>query len=113
MTMTIDQDSPGYKLGQLFALYEHIQKMAQPKINNPMGDILFEAAKESPVDTFGYLLDQVKRAYIPKLKSRKYWETLLDNLMVAPQKLSIVEKGLFGVGYSWQRREFHKFQENT
>lgn len=114
--MSLNVNSNNFKLpfmlGELFALYEHKQKMAQPNINNTIGKMYFNRAVESP----NYIIAELHKKtimYDNKIVEGglRYWindliSKQIDKVYkelekggVIPNKFNLEEQSCFVLGY--------------
>jgi CRISPR-associated protein Csd1 len=119
--VSLDQENnePGYLLGRLFAVYEHIQTAALGgNVNATIKDKFYGAAASQPRKIFP-LLDKGSRPHLSKIgKDRKGYQVVLERkvaeIMEAmspgedpfPSHLPDKQQGLFALGYYHQRSDF-------
>ena len=110
----MDNPTPAYRLGRLFATLERIQEQAQPGINATIRDRYYGAASTTPVAVFTTLL-RLKNAHLKKLSEGlgAYFEKLIGEILEPldpahgfPRQLSLPEQGQFALGYYHQRQAF-------
>lgn len=105
-----------YVLGRLFAVFEDLQKKANPGINSTIKDRYFNSACANPSMTFP-LLTKLANTHLKKISSSKGtvkdFEKLIGELMnkieiennAMPDRLSLPEQGEFVLGYYHQKKE--------
>ena len=112
--LDMDNPTPAYRLGRLFATLERIQEQAQPGINATIRDRYYGAASTTPVAVFTTLL-RLKNAHLKKLSEGlgAYFEKLIGEILEPldpahgfPRQLSLPEQGQFALGYYHQRQAF-------
>ena len=109
--MDITEQSSGYVpnvLGRMFALYEQIQKAANPNIVATIKDKYFNSAAATPAVIFP-ILGRLSQTHLRKLsEGRKVWfSKQLEHLAVSvgdryPSRLTLPEQGSFQLGYYLQ-----------
>ena len=108
--LDLENTSPAYRLGRLFAVLERIQEKAINP-NTTIRERYYGAASSSPVSVFTTLL-RLKNHHLAKLNEREnaYFERLLGEIMGGlndfPKHLSLQEQGRFALGYYHQRQAF-------
>ena len=106
--LDLENPSPAYRLGRLFAVLERIQEKAINP-NTTIRERYYGAASSSPVSVFTTLL-RLKNHHLAKLNEREnvYFERLLGEIMGGlndfPKRLSLPEQGRFALGYYHQRQ---------
>lgn len=106
--LDLENTSPAYRLGRLFAVLERIQEKAINP-NTTIRERYYGAASSSPVSVFTTLL-RLKNHHLAKLNEREnvYFERLLGEIMGGltdfPKHLSLPEQGRFALGYYHQRQ---------
>ena len=106
--LDLENTSPAYRLGRLFAVLERIQEKAINP-NTTIRERYYGAASSSPVSVFTTLL-RLKNHHLAKLNAREnaYFERLLGEIMGGlndfPKHLSLPEQGRFALGYYHQRQ---------
>ncbi|MBW7903076.1 MAG: type I-C CRISPR-associated protein Cas8c/Csd1 [Rhodocyclaceae bacterium] len=115
--LDLENDSPAYRLGRLFAALEKIQEEASPGLNATIRERYYGAASSTPVAVFTTLL-RLKNHHLAKLANRGRvinFERLLGEIMGGlndfPKHLSLQEQGRFALGYYHQRQDF--FSKST
>ncbi len=119
--VSLDQENkePGYLLGRLFAVYEHIQTAALGRnVNATIKDKFYGSAASQPRKIFP-LLDKGSRPHLSKLgKDRKGYQVVLERKVAEimevmspgeepfPSHLPDKQQGLFALGYYHQRSDF-------
>jgi CRISPR-associated protein Csd1 len=110
--LDLDNPSPAYRLGRLFAVLERIQEEASPGLNATIRDRYYGAASSTPVAVFTTLL-RLKNHHLGKIASRGRvvnLEKLIGEIMAGlgdfPVHLSMQEQGRFAIGYYHQRQDF-------
>lgn len=117
--LDLDNTSPAYRLGRLFATLEKIQEEANPGLNATIRDRYYGAASSTPVSVFTTLL-RLKNHHVAKLTNRGRainFERLLGEITGGlndfPKHLSLPEQGRFALGYYHQRQDFFAKPEST
>lgn len=113
ITVSLDKSNtdPGYRLGRLFSALERIQAAAQHGINATIRDRYYGAASSSPSSVFPVLL-RLKNHHLAKIEGglATWYEKLLgeiiSGLAAFPPHLTLLEQGLFAIGYYHQQQEF-------
>jgi len=112
--MSLDKNNTdeSYLLGRLFAILEKIQEEASPGINATIRDRFYGAASTSPGTVFSKLLS-LKNHHLAKLENtgrkvnfEKQIGEVMDGLKLFPLHLSLMQQGMFAVGYYHQRQDF-------
>ncbi|MBR1217947.1 type I-C CRISPR-associated protein Cas8c/Csd1 [Bradyrhizobium sp. U87765 SZCCT0131] len=117
---------PGYLLGRLFAVYEHIQSMALgSNVNATIKDKFYGAASAQPRKVF-HLLESGSANHLSKIgKQRPGLRVNLEKAVGAimevmspdkdpfPASLPDKSQALFGLGYYHQRNEFFRKPANS
>ncbi len=110
--LDLENTSPAYRLGRLFAALEKIQEEASPGLNATIRERYYGAASSTPVAVFTTLL-RLKNHHLAKLANRGRainFERLLGEIMGGlndfPKHLSLPEQGRFALGYYHQRQDF-------
>lgn len=110
--LDLENNSPAYRLGRLFAALEKIQEEASPGLNATIRERYYGAASSMPVAVFTTLL-RLKNHHLAKLTNRGRavnFERLLGEIMAGlsdfPKHLSLQEQGRFALGYYHQRQDF-------
>ncbi len=111
MERTDDPKShPAYKCGRLLAVIERIQNASIGV--STLTDRYYGSASTTPASVFGVLL-RMTQPHLSKLRRENaglaiYYERALQDAMPShfPHTLTLVEQGLFALGYYHQRREF-------
>lgn len=117
--LDLDNLSPAYRLGRLFATLEKIQEEASPNLNATIRDRYYGAASTTPVAVFTTLL-RLKNHHLAKLKSRgrvvnfeKLIADIMGGLTHFPAHLPLQEQGRFAVGYYHQRQALFNKQDGA
>lgn len=114
LTVSLDRanQSPGYRLGRLFAVLEKIQEEASPGINATIRDRFYGAASSNPVAVFPQLL-KLKNHHLGKIENpgrkvnlEKQLGEIFSGLVDFPSHLPMEEQGRFAIGYYHQRQAF-------
>jgi len=106
--LDLENTSPAYRLGRLFAVLERIQEKAINP-NTTIRERYYGAASSSPVSVFTTLL-RLKNHHLAKLNEREkvHFERLIGEIMGGltdfPKHLSLAEQGRFALGYYHQRQ---------
>lgn len=104
---------PAYLCGRLFALLESAQYAALGQVNATIADRFYGTASTSPATVFPRLL-RGAQAHLQKLRKRKRGafvsidkeiESIMSGLDGFPRTLSLMNQGLFAMGYYHQRAE--------
>lgn len=110
--ITEPQNHPAYKCGRLLAVIERIQNASIGVTT--LTDRYYGSASATPASVFGVLL-RMTQPHLSKLRRENerqalYYERALQDAMPDhfPRTLTLVEQGLFALGYYHQRREFFK-----
>lgn len=118
MTLNTNTTETAYIYGQIFAVVERAQYLAQGKINRTLKDQYFRMALSRPSRVFPRLITMMHK-YLKKINrnnkaQHNYLNKQLGDLIVKLgnsenlTKLSDREKGLFIMGYYQQREIFYK-----
>ena len=117
--LDLENTSPAYRLGRLFAALEKIQEEASPGLNATIRERYYGAASSTPVVVFTTLL-RLKNHHLAKLTNRGRainFERLLGEIMGGlndfPKHLSLPEQGRFALGYYHQRQAFFTKSDKT
>lgn len=117
--LDLQNTSPAYRLGRLFATLEKVQEEASPRINATIRERYYGAASSTPVAVFTTLL-RLKNHHLAKLTNRGRavnFEHLLGEIMGGlndfPKHLSLPEQGRFALGYYHQRQHFFSKSESS
>ena len=115
VSLDLNNTSPGYRLGRLFAVLEKIQEDAhKPAIlNATIRDRFYGAASSSPVSVFPQLL-KLKNHHLAKIEHpshRKHHENILTEIIGGlgadmPAHLNMDDQARFAIGYYHQRQAF-------
>ncbi len=115
--LDLDNRSPAYRLGRLFAALEKIQEEASPGLNATIRERYYGAASSTPVSVFTTLL-RLKNHHLAKIASHGRvvnLERLLGEIMSGitdfPAHLTLPDQGRFAVGYYHQRQDFFTKRE--
>ncbi|MDZ4186512.1 MAG: type I-C CRISPR-associated protein Cas8c/Csd1 [Hydrogenophaga sp.] len=112
--LDLDNTSPAYRLGRLFAALERIQEAAAGgpgQLNATIRDRYYGAASSTPVAVFTTLL-RLKNAHLKKLtigqsvNFEKLLAEILGPVTDFPAHLSLPDQGRFALGYYHQRQAF-------
>ena len=108
--LDLENKSPAYLCGRLFALLENIQHMALGGVGATIVDRYYGSASSAPASVFGNLM-RGSQAHLAKLRKtkpglhvnfQKQLEEIAGHLMEFPLKLSLKDQGLFALGYYHQ-----------
>ena len=117
--LDIENTSPAYRLGRLFATLEKIQEEASPGLNATIRERYYGAASSTPVCVFTTLL-RLKNHHLAKLTNRGRavnFERLVGEIMGGlqdfPKHLNLPEQGRFALGYYHQRQDFFNKPETS
>ncbi|MCX7010012.1 MAG: type I-C CRISPR-associated protein Cas8c/Csd1 [Kiritimatiellaeota bacterium] len=112
VSLDINNQNIGYRLGRLFAALEKIQSEANPGLNATLRDKFYGAASSTPVTVFGNLM-RLKNHHLAKLESvgrRITFEKLLGEIICGisdfPPHLTLDDQGRFAIGYYHQMQDF-------
>lgn len=117
MALSLENKTPAYLLGRLFATLEMTQNDASGGVNAGVGDKFYSSASATPRTVFPTLLD-LFRKWIKKLSADKPGLAVVRDKLVGeilddidstkgfPSQLSLEERGLFALGYYQQTRAF-------
>lgn len=113
VTLTVSLDlnnkTPAYLLGRLFAVLEKVQEEANPGINATIRDHYFGAASATPRYVFPQLL-RLAQHHIAKAQYGDVSDRLIESILVDlndfPTHLDLGQQGLFMLGYYHQRQAF-------
>ena len=103
--------SPAYRLGRLFAVLEKIQEEASSSLNATIRDRYYGAASSTPVAVFTTLL-RLKNHHLGKLPKGRAVQMerligeIIDGLADFPAILTLSNQGRFAIGYYHQRQSF-------
>lgn len=120
MTVSLNEHSTNvpYTLGRLFAVYEAIQKRANPNVNSTIKDKYFSSASATPSTIFP-ILDNLCQKHLRKLDiaSRIFYDSQICTLMNVlgesyPAYLTLPEQGSFDLGYYHQRQNLYAKKED-
>jgi CRISPR-associated protein Csd1 len=109
--LDVENPSPAYRLGRLFAVLEKTQEEASPGLNATIRDRYYGAASSTPVAVFTTLL-RLKNHHLGKLtlgravQMEKLIGEILYGLDDFPRVLALPEQGRFALGYYHQRQAF-------
>lgn len=127
--LDLDNTSPAYKMGRLFAVLEKIQEESAGgtgKLNATIRDRYYGAASSSPASVFPLLL-KLKNHHISKLDERgskmlyrafndnrpdQYIGQVLEHVSDIPKHLALPDQGRFALGYYHQRQAFFTKSES-
>ncbi|HWH61333.1 MAG TPA: type I-C CRISPR-associated protein Cas8c/Csd1 [Terriglobales bacterium] len=110
-----NNNQPGYVCGRLLAVLQKIQWLALGNVNASILDRFFPSASVSPRMVFPRLL-RLSQAHLRKVHEQRpaaYFalqhtlEQLTQELHEFPSVLSMLEQGLFALGY-YHQRAFHR-----
>lgn len=119
--LDLDNTSPAYRLGRLFAALERIQEAAAGgpgQLNATIRDRYYGAASSTPVAVFTTLL-RLKNAHLKKLTIGQsvHFEKLLAEILGPvtdfPAHFPMPDQGRFALGYYHQRQAFFTKSETT
>lgn len=111
-----NNESVGYLLGRLFAVYAKLQNEAVPEYNRGLAERFFHSASTTPAFIFGKI-DELAQYQFPKLKDQRkiinYKKMLTDiyeklPTKELPKKCTLKEKSEFAVGYYQQYAKMYK-----
>jgi len=119
--LDLDNTSPAYRLGRLFATLERIQEAAAGgpgQLNATIRDRYYGAASSTPVAVFTTLL-RLKNAHLKKLtigqsvNFEKLLTEILGPVTDFPAHLPLPDQGRFALGYYHQRQAFFTPSDTT
>jgi CRISPR-associated protein Csd1 len=112
VSLNLENTSPGYRLGRLFAALERTQERAQGNLNASIRERYYGAFSSTPVTVMPTLM-KLKNHHLAKLTNRgeavnleKLFAEVIDGLTDVPARLSLPEQARFAVGYYHQRQSF-------
>ncbi|WP_301101837.1 type I-C CRISPR-associated protein Cas8c/Csd1 [Propionivibrio sp.] len=112
VSLNLENASPGYRLGRLFAALERTQERAQGNLNASIRERYYGAFSSTPVTVMPTLM-KLKNHHLAKLPNRgeavnleKLFAEIIDGLADVPSRLSLTEQARFAVGYYHQRQSF-------
>lgn len=112
MSLDLENNNIGYRLGRLFATLEKIQTEANPGINATIRERYYAAASSIPVTVFANLM-RLKNHHLAKLDPGRghFFERLLGEILgeikSVPAHLDMNDQGCFAVGYYHQNQAFY------
>lgn len=119
MSLDLENNNIGYRLGRLFAVLEKIQEEANPGLNATIRDRYYAAASSSPSSVFSRLMT-LKNHHLSKLENagrRVNFERLIAEIVAEindfPPFLPLDDQGRFAVGYYHQRQAFFTKKEQN
>lgn len=109
VALDLDNKTPGYLLGRLFAVLEKAQGDANPGLSATIRDRYFSAASATPRAVFPQLL-RLAQHHIAKAEYGRVSDRLIESIVIDlndfPTHLNLGEQGLFMLGYYHQRQAF-------
>lgn len=115
VSLDVNNKTPAYLLGRLFAVLEKVQQDANPGLNATIRDRYFGAASATPRAVFPQLL-RLAQHHISKAEYGRvsdHWiESIVADLDDFPAHLALDEQGLFMLGYYHQRQAFYQKVED-
>ena len=112
VSLNLENTSPGYRLGRLFAALERTQERAQGNLNASIRERYYGAFSSTPVTVMPTLM-KLKNHHLAKLPNRgeavnleKLFAEVIDGLADVPARLNLPEQARFAVGYYHQRQAF-------
>ncbi len=112
VSLNLENTSPGYRLGRLFAVLERTQERAQGNLNASIRERYYGAFSSTPITVLPLLM-KLKNHHLAKLPNRgeavnleKLFSDIIDGLPDVPARLSLPEQARFAVGYYHQRQSF-------
>lgn len=112
MSLDLENNNIGYRLGRLFATLEKIQTEANPGINATIRERYYAAASSIPVTVFANLM-RLKNHHLTKLDPGRghFFERLLGEILgeikSVPAHLDMNDQGCFAIGYYHQNQAFY------
>ena len=117
MSLNLNNNNMGYRLGRLFAVLENIQEEASPGINATIRDRFYGSASSTPATVFPHLM-KLKNHHLAKLENRgrtinfeKLIGEIVDDIEEFSGHLNLDDQGRFAVGYYHQRQDFFRKKE--
>lgn len=117
MSLNLNNNNMGYRLGRLFAVLEKIQEEASPGINATIRDRFYGSASSTPATVFPHLM-KLKNHHLAKLENRgrainfeKLIGEIVDDIEEFSGHLNLDDQGRFAVGYYHQRQDFFRKKE--
>lgn len=106
--------SKAYLCGRLFALICKLQFKAQGEVNSSIKDRFFASASNTPGRVIGMLLTQYVPVYQKKTKGAysKSITEIATRIGHFPDKLTLVERGEFALGYYYQYSAKQNMNDN-
>jgi len=121
LTLALNENTNNraYLLGRLFAVFEMVQKDANPNVKSTIRDKYFTSACTTPASTFPTLLSLAQH-HISKSDYSVYYDKIIGEIMdkldindePLPKRLSLDEQGVFYLGFYHQRNKFYKGKES-
>lgn len=112
VSLNPDEKDIGYNMGRLFAALEKIQAEAMGDVSATIRDRYYGAASSTPASVFPTLM-KLKNHHLSKLDNRgrafnleKIIGDVISNISLFPSRLSLLEQGMFAIGYYHQRQDF-------
>jgi CRISPR-associated protein Csd1 len=120
VALDVENNSPAYQLGRLFAVLEGAQYAALGRVNAPIGDRYYAAASSTPARVFAPLLRGLKvHVSDARKRGRGGWiEPRVAEIMARlppdlPRTLRLEDQGRFAVGYYHEKaRRLAKAEED-
>ncbi len=109
--LDVDNPSPAYRCGRLFAVLEDVQRLAIPGIKATISDRFFGTASSAPLTVFSRLI-RGAQPHLAKLERdnrgayvnlQRKLEEIIGGLRSFPRTLGLEDQGLFALGYYHQR----------
>lgn len=121
VSLDISNRQPGYLLGRLLAIIDHVQQDALGGVNATLVDRYYGSASSTPAIVFPALLRR-SRHHFSKLRKEapglavvreKSLQEAMSGLEAFPRRLTLEAQGLFALGFHHQRQFFFtKTQSN-
>ena len=117
-----NDNTPAYRLGRLFAVYERVQRDALGPTNATVKDRYFGAASATPASVFP-LLERGSVHHLSRMRKDKkglavHREREIDEIIdgldtTFPRSLRLEDQGRFALGYHHQRESFYRNRDDA
>ena len=118
MSLNLENQNQGYRLGRLFAALEKTQEEAQGNLNRTIRERYYAAASSTPAVVFGTLL-RLKNHHLAKIENKgrqvkleKLFAEIMGGISDMPSTLPMEDQGRFAIGYYHQRQDFYTKKED-
>jgi CRISPR-associated protein Csd1 len=114
VSLDLDNRQPGYLLGRLLAVIDHVQQDALGGLNATLVDRYYGSASSTPAIVFPTLLRRSQH-HFSKLRREspglaivreKTLQDAMSGLEAFPRRLTLEAQGLFALGFHHQRQSF-------